>query len=171
MILSCSTLLIGMYIIFLLCLILFSKKMNGIILFSLVFSLLITILFYLLNDYKLISLSFFNDIVIKIINKLKFTIDEFLINKFALAVNLIIIFILAFMIIFFAVNRIFYFYKKNIIKNRIYYLTKGILILFNSLLFITLSSFFISTLNTAYNINEGFLSFIFDLANKGIEML
>ena len=75
------------------------------------------------------------------------------------------------MIIFFAVNRIFYFYKKNIIKNRIYYLTKGILILFNSLLFITLSSFFISTLNTAYNINEGFLSFIFDLANKGIEML
>ncbi len=171
MILSCSTLLIGMYIIFLLCLILFSKKMNGIILFSLVFSLLITILFYLLNDYKLISLSFFNDIVIKIINKLKFTIDKFLINKFALAVNLIIIFILAFMIIFFAVNRIFYFYKKNIIKNRIYYLTKGILILFNSLLFITLSSFFISTLNTAYNINEGFLSFIFDLANKGIEML
>ena len=145
--------------------------MNGIILFSLVFSLLITILFYLLNDYKLISLSFFNDIVIKIINKLKFTIDKFLINKFALAVNLIIIFILAFMIIFFAVNRIFYFYKKNIIKNRIYYLTKGILILFNSLLFITLSSFFISTLNTAYNINEGFLSFIFDLANKGIEML
>lgn len=171
MILSCSTLLIGMYIIFLLCLILFSKKKNGIILFSLVFSLLITILFYLLNDYKLISLSFFNDIVIKIINKLKFTIDKFLINKFALAVNLIIIFILAFMIIFFAVNRIFYFYKKNIIKNRIYYLTKGILILFNSLLFITLSSFFISTLNTAYNINEGFLSFIFDLANKGIEML
>lgn len=171
MILSCSTLLIGMYIIFLLCLILFSKKMNGIILFSLVFSLLITILFYLLNDYKLISLSFFNDIVIKIINKLKFTIDKFLINKFALAVNLIIIFILAFIIIFFAVNRIFYFYKKNIIKNRIYYLTKGILILFNSLLFITLSSFFISTLNTAYNINEGFLSFIFDLANKGIEML
>lgn len=171
MILSCSTLLIGMYIIFLLCLILFSKKMNGIILFSLVFSLLITILFYLLNDYKLISLSFFNDIVIKIINKLKFTIDKFLINKFALAVNLIIIFILAFMIIFFAVNRIFYFYKKNIIKNRIYYLTKGILILFNSLLFITLSSFFISTLNTSYNINEGFLSFIFDLANKGIEML
>lgn len=145
--------------------------MNGIILFSLVFSLLITILFYLLNDYKLISLSFFNDIVIKIINRLKFTIDKFLINKFALAVNLIIIFILAFIIIFFAVNRIFYFYKKNIIKNRIYYLTKGILILFNSLLFITLSSFFISTLNTAYNINEGFLSFIFDLANKGIEML
>ena len=162
MIFSCSILLIGMYIIFLLCLILFSRKINSLILFSLAFSLLITILFYVLNNYNIVSLTFFNNIVIKIINKLKFSLDSFIINKFALACFIITIFI---------TNKIFYFKNNNTEKNRIYYLTKSIIIVFNSLLFIMLSSFFISTLNIAYNMNEGFLSFIFDLASKGIEML
>ena len=171
MIFSCSILLIGMYIIFLLCLILFSRKINSIILFSIVFSLLITILFYVLNNYNIVSLKFFNNIVIKIINKLKFSLDSFIINKFALACNLIIIFVVCFIITIFITNKIFYFKNNNTEKNRIYYLTKSIIIVFNSLLSIMLSSFFISTLNIAYNMNEGFLSFIFDLASKGIEML
>ena len=159
MIFSCSILLLGMYIIFLLFLILFSRKINSLILFSLAFSLLITILFYVLNNYNIVSLAFFNNIVIKII------------NKFALACNLIIIFVVCFIITIFITNKIFYFKNNNTEKNRIYYLTKSIIIVFNSLLFIMLSSFFISTLNIAYNMNEGFLDFIFDLANKGIEML
>ena len=167
MIFSCSILLLGMYIIFLLCLILFSRKINSLILFSLAFSLLITILFYVLNNYNIVSLAFFNNIVIKI----KFSLDSFIINKFALACNLIIIFVVCFIITIFITNKIFYFKNNNTEKNRIYYLTKSIIIVFNSLLFIMLSSFFISTLNIAYNMNEGFLSFIFDLASKGIEML
>ena len=81
MIFSCSILLIGMYIIFLLCLILFSRKINSIILFSIVFSLLITILFYVLNNYNIVSLKFFNNIVIKIINKLKASLSNIEIKK------------------------------------------------------------------------------------------
>ena len=81
MIFSCSILLLGMYIIFLLCLILFSRKINSLILFSLAFSLLITILFYVLNNYNIVSLAFFNNIVIKIINKLKAILSNIEIKK------------------------------------------------------------------------------------------
>ena len=121
MIFSCSILLLGMYIIFLLFLILFSRKINSLILFSLAFSLLITILFYVLNNYNIVSLAFFNNIVIKIINKLKFSLDSFIINKFALACNLIIIFVVCFIITIFITNKIFYFKNNNTEKNRIYY--------------------------------------------------
>ena len=82
MIFSCSILLIGMFIIFLLSLILFSRKINSLILFSIIFSLFIAIMFYLFNNYNIVSLAFFNNIVIKIINKLKISIDGLIVNKF-----------------------------------------------------------------------------------------
>lgn len=171
MIFSCSILLIGMFIIFLLSLILFSRKINSLILLSIIFSLFIAIMFYLFNNYNIVSLAFFNNIVIKIINKLKISIDGLIVNKFALACNLIIIFVISFIIIFVIAYKIFYFKNNNVEKDKIYYLTKSFIVLFNSIFFIVLCSFFISTLNIVYNMNEGFLDFIFDLANKGIEML
>ena len=82
-------------------------------------------------------------------------------------INLVISFIIIFVIAY----KIFYFKNNNVEKDKIYYLTKSFIVLFNSIFFIVLCSFFISTLNIVYNMNEGFLDFIFDLANKGIEML
>lgn len=168
MIVTCSSIFLTIFIICIVIFVLSSRKGNCIILISGCLSILISVLFYLLMYYQIISINFIKEkIIYFFIEKLKFNIDLAYRRQFIEAFIIVIIhmiFFLLFFMISFNIGKHFNCNKKN----RLYYVQKYILVGFNILISGLLISFIISTINLAYNINDGFLSFVFDMVRKGI---
>lgn len=171
MILTSSTLLLSLLALAIIIYILLSARNNILLLISSIFGFVCSGIFIFLCQKNILNIELVNDFVSKSFFKLKIDLDTEQIEVFSLLFVSLGIYFIAFPSFCLFLFKICSNFRKTIKKDRIYFMSKTFLIFFNTLLSLFVISIFITFLNIVYNMNEGFLSFIFELVKKGIELL
>lgn len=171
MILSCSTLLIALFALALCISILLSFRNNVFLLSSSILGIVCSGVFIFLCQRSVIDLGTFINFFSKVFLKLKIDLSVEQVQIFSLLFLTICVFIIVFFLTYLILYKVFSNLKRREKKDRLYFVSKSFLIFINSLFSLFFISVFITFLNIVYNMNEGFLSFIFELVKKGIELL